>query len=115
MDEKRKNIRVEKSLVVQYAQNTSGQNPCWDSTTIKNISADGMLFNSSKLFTKNSILNLRFAVPTDPANRLTVEGEVIESFLEGHITRIKFINLGENEKKVINNYIAYLLSRNKQK
>ena len=108
MQEKRRAARIEKVLSIQYAQSTPGP-LCWDSTTIKNISTEGILFNSNKLFDKNEILQLRFSIPTDPFNRLEATGEVVESFVHGHGTRIKFIKLGEREKKIIGDYVEYRL------
>jgi len=110
MQEKRKNIRVEKALVIQYAQSTSVP-LCWDSTTVKNISTEGVLFNSHKSFAKGEILHFRFTIPTDPSNRLEAEGEVVESFIYGHGTRIKFVNLGENQKKVIKDFVEWIVKK----
>jgi hypothetical protein len=112
MDEKRKSARIKKLLIVQYAQ-TAPEPLRWDSTTIENISTEGILFNSNKPFAKNTSLQLRFIIPTDPFNRLETEGEVVESF--GHSTHIKFVNLGEHQKKVIRDYVGCLLKQNKQK
>ena len=110
MQEKRQNIRVEKTLVLQYAQ-TTAEPLRWDSTTIKNISCEGLLFNSSKFFAKNEILQLRLIMPTDPANRLEVLGQVVESFMQGHRTRIKFLNLSVSVKKTISDYVEYALRK----
>ena len=114
MEEKRKTIRVEKTLIVQYAQSTLDLKPLrWDSTTIKNISIDGMLFNTDKIFVNNEQLQLRFSIPTYPFNRIEVIGEVVESLTKK--TRIKFVNLREDQKKVISVYVDSLLKNNKQK
>ncbi|MDP2831111.1 MAG: PilZ domain-containing protein [Candidatus Omnitrophota bacterium] len=110
MQEKRKTVRIEKTLIIQYAQSTP-EPLCWDSTTVKNISIEGILFNSNKVFDKNVKLQLRFMIPTDPYNRLEATGEVVESF--ANRIRVKFINLGEHEKKMISNYVQCLLKNNK--
>jgi len=116
MQEKRKTTRVEKTLVMQYAHNSSDSlRPLsWDTTTVKNISIEGILFNSNKLFAKSEKLHLRFTIPSDPFNRLEAIGEVVESLVQGHGTRIKFINLGEHEKKIIGDYVECLLRNNKK-
>ena len=112
MDEKRKTTRVVKALTIQYAQSTA--KPLrWDSTTIKNISTEGILFNSNKLFAEKEILHLRLRVPTDPFNYLEAQGEVVESFVHGHGTRVKLINLEESQKKIIGDYIEGLLKSSK--
>jgi hypothetical protein len=114
MEEKRVNVRIKRPLIIQYAQNT-GKPLCWDSTTIENISVEGILFNSDKTFTENEKLQLRFRIPTDPFNRLEIIGEVVECLIHKHKTRLKFINLGEDEKKIIGDYVACLLKSNKSK
>jgi hypothetical protein len=108
MEEKRKTARVEKILIVQYAHNVPDPTRLsWDTTTVKNISIEGMLFNSGKLFTKNERLQLRFKIPAYPLDHLEATGEVVESIINR--TRIKFIDLGEHEKKIIGDYVEYLL------
>ncbi|MDO8488816.1 MAG: PilZ domain-containing protein [Candidatus Omnitrophota bacterium] len=110
MQEKRKTARIEKALVIQYAQ--INQEPLrWDSTTIKNISIEGVLFNTNKIFTNNEKLQLRFSIPTDPFNRLEAVGEVLES--SAHSTRVKFVNLGEQQRKTISDYVECLLKKSK--
>jgi hypothetical protein len=108
LEEKRKGVRVARAIVLQYAQNTS-EPLHWDSTSIKDISTEGLLFNSNKVFAKNEILQLRFTLPTDPLNRLEVASEVVDSFLYGHGTRVKFTNLGADDKKTISDYVQYQL------
>ena len=110
MQEKRKTVRIEKTLVIQYAQITS-EPLRWDSSTIKNISIEGILFNTNKIFANNERLQLRFSIPTDPFNRLETVGEVLESL--AHSTRIKFVDLREDHKKVISDYVECLLKKNK--
>lgn len=119
MQDKRKTVRVEKALVVKYAQSTpeplrwDSEPLRWDSTTVKNISASGILINTFKVFAQNEKLLLRFLIPTDPFNPLEVTGEVVDSFTHGHGTRIKFIDLTEQQKKLIGDYVEYLLKKNK--
>ncbi len=73
-----------------------------------------MLFNSSRLFVKDEILLFNFTVPIYPMNPLKIEGRVVDSFLQGHGTRIQFINLSENDQKVISDYVELLLKNSKQ-
>jgi hypothetical protein len=116
MQEKRKTVRVEKTLTVQYAHHSTDpfRSLSWDTTTAKNISIEGILLNTNKLLAKGERLQLRFAIPTDPFNHLEAGGEVVETLIPSHEIRIKFINLGEPEKKIIGDYVAYLLRKNKK-
>ncbi|MFH1281487.1 MAG: PilZ domain-containing protein [Candidatus Omnitrophota bacterium] len=111
MEEKRKARRVEKAIIVQYAKITS-EPLCWDSTTVKNISIDGILLNSNEPFVKNEKLQSRFVIPTDPFNRLEAVGEVIDSL--AYRARIRFIDLGQKEKEAISNYVNCLIEKNKK-
>lgn len=109
MEEKRKASRIEKAIVVQYSICIDG-NPCWDSSTIKNISADGILLHTDKNFEKGQLLELRFKLPADPLNWLIAKGQVVES---SHCkTRIRFIDLGESQKKIIDEYIGWFVKNN---
>ena len=96
---------MEKPLIIQYAYRSPDplKPPIWDSAIIRNISFEGVLLNTSKIFNKNEKLLLRFIIPTDPSNRLELEGEVIESLI--YRTRIKFINLDDLQKKAIKDYV----------
>jgi hypothetical protein len=73
-----------------------------------------MLFNSNHLFTKDEVLLFNFTVPIYPFNPLKVEGQVVDSFIQGHGTRIKFINLSENDQKVISEYVEHLLKNSRR-
>jgi len=105
MQEKRKTVRLEKPLVVQYAHNSLDpvKPLIWDSTTTRNISIEGIFLNTSKIFEKNEKLQLRFKIPNDPHNQLEITGEVMESLARK--TRIKFSDLDEHQKKIIGDYI----------
>lgn len=109
MEEKRKSFRIEKVLVAQYSE-CSQEAASWDSTTIKNISAEGMLLHTDKNFEKDQILALRFKLPSDPSQWLIAKGKVIESYQCK--TRILFIELNEGQKKIIQEYIAWFVKNN---
>ena len=101
MEEKRKNPRIDKALIVQFALDTP-ESLQWDSTAIKNISVEGLSFDANQIFTNNLRLQLRFVMPNDPFNRLELVGQVVGSSVRN--TRIKFVNLTESQKKVIGDY-----------
>ena len=108
-DEKRKVSRIEKVLTAQYSKD-SQEVTHWDSTTIKNISVEGILLHTSNIFTKDEILKLRFKLPFDPYHWLDAKGKVIES-LQGK-TRIQFIELTEEQRKIIHEYIEWFVKNN---
>lgn len=112
--EKRKASRIEKVLVAKYSD-TSQEVDRWDSTTIKNISSEGILLNTIENFTKDQVLKLRFKLPFDPYHWLDTKGQVIESFRcnsQQCNTRIRFIELSGEQKKIIDEYIEWFVKNN---
>ena len=109
MDEKRKASRIEKVLVAQYSEDEP-EVTHWDSTSIKNISTEGILLCTNKNFTKDQVLVLRFKIPFDPSHWLNAKGKVIESFQCK--TRLRFIELNEEQKKIIRDYVDWFVKNN---
>ncbi len=108
-NERRRAPRIEKALIVQYAQ-ASGSPSCWDSTTIKNISRTGIFLYTRKNFPKGEILKLLIKIPLDPFHCMKVEGKVVES--SANTTHIKFIGLNKEQEKLIHDYVEWLIKYN---
>jgi hypothetical protein len=109
MEEKRKASLIEKFLVAQYSERPQ-EDVRWESTTIKNISTGGILLHTNKNLIKGQVLILRFKLPFDPSRWLNTKGKVIDSFQCK--TRIEFIELDEEQKKIIQEYIAWFAKNN---
>lgn len=109
MEEKRKSPRIEKVLVAQYSHEVDSISR-WDSTTIKNISAEGILLNTNKNFEKDQLLILRFKLPFDPSHWLKAKGKVVES--SQLKTRVEFVDLDEEQKKIIHEYVTWFVKNN---
>jgi len=110
MDSDRRNApRIEKALIVQYAQVLQGRS-CWDSTTVKNISKAGISLNTGRIFAKGEILKLLIKIPSDPFHWLKAEGKVVES--SANTTRLKFIGLGKEQEQLIHDYVEWSIRHN---
>ena len=110
-DEKRKTTRIEKVLVARYSSIGQGADS-WDSTSIKNISIEGMLLFTNKTFAKGELINLLLKIPFDPLHWIEAKGQVVESLTNK--TRIKFIELGEAQRKLIGDYVDWFTKKEKK-
>jgi len=112
MQEKRKSVRIEKSLMVKYSPETDSKNN-WNVSFIKNISEAGMLFDTNKQFQAGENILMMLKIPLDPYNWMEIKGSVIESqpFMgKVFLTRLKFICINEAQIGLIRNYVSWFLS-----
>jgi|GEM_PF-196478 Tfp pilus assembly protein PilZ len=111
MEEKRKFIRIEKTLVVKYSSEINNRGN-WDLTSVKNISEEGMMLDTSKQFQVGENILLMFKIPLDPFNWIETKGSVIESIPytgKTFLTRLKFSGISEAQKRLIKDYISWFL------
>jgi len=114
MLEKRKSVRIEKSLMVKYSPEIDSKDN-WNVAFIKNISEEGMLFDTNKQFQAGDGLLLMLKIPLDPYNWVETKGSVIESrpyVGKTFLTRIKFISINQEQKSLIRSYVTWFLSNN---
>jgi len=110
-DERRKANRIKKTLTVQYAC-AGTVDLKWEMSQIKDISDTGLSITTAENFSVDQNLFLRLKLPTHPYEWIDVEGAVVESKTWGGgfwLTRIKFIQLKEEFKTLIKDYIAWFL------
>jgi Tfp pilus assembly protein PilZ len=115
--EKRKSVRVEKPLLVRYSPE-AGMKDRWSVSYIKNISEEGLLFDTNKQFIYGEKVNLMIKIPLDPDNWIKTKGSVVEStpFIgRSFLTRLQFTCLEDKQRKLIGDYIVWLLEREKPK
>lgn len=117
-NEKRKTERIYKSLTISYGiQNHLGVVEKWDITSIRNFSKTGMLFTTSKAC--DDKIDFMIKLPSHPYEYLRIRGMVIESrvlkLLNSEnatgtfLTRVEFIDLKDEQHKIICDYIDWLL------
>ena len=86
-----------------------------DLTQVKNISAGGLLFTTSRPFAKGESLSLKIRLPGWWGNPLSSIGTVIESYpvsqgvTQFYQTRLTFSSIDESDRQkmaeVLNNYL----------
>ncbi len=111
-NEKRKAPRIEKVLVAKYSL-SSQEADCWDSSMLKNISTEGILLYTKKTFAPEEILKLLIKIPSDPFHWMETKGKVVES--RANITRIKFTELNEEQRKLVRDYVEWFIKNNSTK
>jgi c-di-GMP-binding flagellar brake protein YcgR len=110
-EERRKTSRIKKNLTVQYTS-SARSHLGWEMSTIKDISDTGMSFTTSQNLVAQENLIIRLKLPSQPYKWIEINGEVIESKnLSGEtwLTRIKFLQLENEDKELIKEYITWFL------
>jgi c-di-GMP-binding flagellar brake protein YcgR len=110
-EDRRKNSRIKKTLTVQYAR-AGSFNLKWEMSQIKDISDTGLSITTAESFSSDQNLLIRLKLPTHPYEWIDLDGSVVESQSFGGefwLTRVKFIQLKEEDKTLIKDYIAWFL------
>jgi c-di-GMP-binding flagellar brake protein YcgR len=110
-EERRKAARIKKNLTVKYALKVKNDLR-WEMSLIKDISDTGMSLTTSQNFIPEENLIIRLKLPSQPFNWIEINAAVIETRNYGGetwLTRVKFIQLGNEDKKLIKNYITWFL------
>ena len=113
-EEKRKSVRIKKALTVRYCYGVDKADKKWDMTLIMDISEAGMCITTRQRFSLNDILTFLIKVPSMPLEWLEFTGRVVESkesMVGTHLTRIEFMNLKEDQKKLIREYVTWFLTK----
>ena len=107
--EKREHKRIEKPFMARFKirsdKTQEMESDDWDSITLKNLSAGGTYFLHKKDLGIGTLLDLKIEVPK---SMLTINcvGRIIRSYKDQPTsmfrTAIKFIEIGEQEKELIN-------------
>ncbi|MDD5128332.1 MAG: PilZ domain-containing protein [Candidatus Omnitrophica bacterium] len=117
-NDKRKAPRIYKNLVVSYGvQNHLGVVEKWDVTTVMNFSKTGMGFTSSYIC--KDTVDFMIKLPSHPYEPFHIRGKVIASdelklsdsaTLKGtFLTRVEFVYLKDEYKKLLFDYIDWLI------
>jgi len=107
MEEKRRSIRIKKPVTVQYCRNPDVDEKKWDMTFVRDISQTGMCITLDTSFAPGKILDFRLKFPTAAQKWIDLKGRVVDSKMNGYITRIEFVDLKEEDKKLIGEFIAF--------
>lgn len=112
--ERRKSLRIKRSLTVQYGYLLDKDRIKWDMTAIKDINQTGLCISTEKCFPPNEIIYFRIKFPNVPFKSFEFKGKVIESKAGGLVTRIEFLDLNEDQKAPLQEYAKWFLSTNKR-
>lgn len=120
-EERRKTVRIKKLLTARYSYGIDRNGKKWDIISIKDISETGMSVTTQRQFSPNDIITFFIKIPFRPLEWIEFTGRVVGS--EGlkaiygetvaglHITRVEFVNLKEEHKKLIREYITWFLTK----
>lgn len=116
--ERRKSVRIKKVLSVRYSLADAEKK--WDMSSVRDISETGISFLTYKEFSAGDIMNFFIKIPSRPLDWVELRGKVIGS--EGgkpfmgepagysHVTRVEFLDLKDEQRGLIREYITWFLS-----
>jgi len=120
-EERRKSVRIKKVLTVRYSYSVNKDEKKWDITAIRDISATGMSVSTHYKFSPNDIVTFLIKILSRPLDWIEFTGRVVgtedlkaisgETLTGAHITRVEFINLKEEQKELIQEYITWFLTK----
>ena len=120
-EERRKSVRIKKVLTVRYSYGVNKDEKKWDITAIRDISETGMSVSTHYKFSPNDIVTFLIKIPSRPLEWIEFTGRVVgtedlkaisgETLTGAHITRVEFINLKEDQKELIREYITWFLTK----
>jgi hypothetical protein len=117
-EEKRNAVRVKRNLNIQYQYALNDQT-LWDMSVVKDISETGIHINTSNIFPVNAAITLSLKLPTNPLQAITIKGRVIDSKRVGQSsacsTRIKFVELNDEQKVTIHQFVEWAISKEGKK
>jgi hypothetical protein len=115
-EEKRKAKRINKALFARYVTGLSATSEKWDMVNIKNISETGMCFPTSENFSAGQILTILIKIPLRPQEWIEFKSKVVgcekirpysaESTVEMYVLRVEFMDVKEEFKQLLKQYIA---------
>lgn len=120
-EERRRAVRIKKTLFVQYKDEAGIEK--WDMASMNDFSELGMFIITETPFSIDAVLNFRFKLPSNPFETLILRGRVVacekraiakdrhDAALAGHSTKIEFMDIKEEQKKSIREYVSWFLSK----
>jgi c-di-GMP-binding flagellar brake protein YcgR len=116
--EKRKAARIKKTLNLQYLSSVQGEEPVWIRGVLGDISESGMSFTSDKQFSAEQIISIRIRFPFNLLDWVELKGRcvAVKGLSVGmYILHLEFIDLQDEQKKVIKDYVTWVLEKAKEK
>jgi hypothetical protein len=112
-EERRKAVRIKKSLTVYYCFDNEYGSKIWDITTVKDISETGVSIQTVKAFQPASLICLRLRIPSRPFDNIEVAGKVVDCSVmvkdTTWLTKIEFDNLDQDTRAVFREYVSWVI------
>jgi c-di-GMP-binding flagellar brake protein YcgR len=120
-EERRKAVRIKKVITVRYSYCVDKGDKKWDMTVVKDISETGMCVTTHKQFSAQEEVAFLIKIPSRPLDWMEFTGRVIASespvaasgatVTGTYVTRIEFVNLKDEQKEAVREYITWFLSK----
>jgi len=121
-NEKRQAPRIKKLLVAHYSVPAADNIKSWDVSTVWDISEKGICISTREDLAIGTELDLLIKIPFRPFEWLEAKGKVVTAAAdlktildkcksEASIARVAFVDLSEEQKTLIRQYVEWFLSK----
>ncbi|MDO8662613.1 MAG: PilZ domain-containing protein [Candidatus Omnitrophota bacterium] len=117
--EKREAERVHKHLIIQFSADAGPLPRKWDISTVEDIGEKGVSFLAKGEFTLGETFHMLMRIPLRPFEWFEVTGKLVgiedakikddDPDLKTFLLRISFLDLQEEQKKLIHSYVSCCL------
>lgn len=115
LNERRQAPRVKRPLIIQYGyESIETGHMTWDTAAINDLSQIGVSFNVGRRFNPGEIIVLRITSPLNPFEKIEVKAIIEDSRASEfgiHMTRVKFIDIKDDQKERIGKYVSWVLDK----
>ncbi len=119
--DKREAKRVHKHLIIQFSADSGPLPRRWDISTVEDIGEKGVSFLAKGEFTLGETFHILMRIPLRPFEWFEVTGKLVgiedaqirddDLDLKTFLLRISFLDLQEEQKVLIHNYVSCCLSK----
>ncbi len=113
-EERRKSIRIKKTLTLQYCSELDKEKNVWITAMTRDINEGGVSFCADKNFSPGDILAVRIKFPFNPFQYTELKGKNVYSqeLARGmYLIHLEFIELQEEKKKAIKEYLTWIVDK----
>ena len=113
---------MQKHLLIQFSFDSEGPMRKWDVSSIKDIGEKGVSFNAAVKSPLGSTVQMLIKIPLRPFEWFEVIGKLVsieeprvknaDEDLQTFLMRVSFLDLQDEQKALIHDYISWCLSKN---
>ena len=119
--EKREAKRIQKNLIIQFSFGSEKGARKWDVSSIRDIGNKGVSFIAAGDYSLGMTIYMLIKIPLRPFEWFEVTGKIVgidgskmqndSDSSKNHVIRVSFLDLQDEQKTLINDYVSWCLSK----